>query len=274
MARTGDAARAPRVPVVDRGPGRVAGDLRVHGLRGGAGRSAGAMTSPLGSPSNRPSEPWSVSSRTRSVRGGMSDPRLSSPSSIRLVAAAAAAVASLGVVALGVQLGTSGLVGDGPGRNPGSTSATPASATVELPRSRPAANLEQQLIALVPGVGAGAFGSSSASGAFSATPAPTTDTAAAPAPPADNGTPAPAPAPSPVPAPIPTPPTPVPTPTPTIPAPAPTIPPALDPIVEPVTDVIDGLGVTDPLAGQAQTSTAPAPPAPTLDGLIKLLLGS
>ena len=197
----------------------------------------------------------------------MSDPRLSSPSSIRLVAAAAAAVASLGVVALGVQLGTSGLVGDGPGRNPGSSSATPASATVELPRSRPGANLEQQLISLVPGVGASAFGSSS--GGSSVSPAPAADPAPSATPaPTDGGTPPPAPAPSPSPVPVPTP---VPAPTPTIPGPAPTptIPPALDPVVEPVGDVVEGVGTALPLADQTPTA-----PAPTLDGLVKLLLGS
>ena len=206
----------------------------------------------------------------------MSDPRLSSPSSIRLVAASAAAIASLGVVALGVQLGTSGLVGDGPGRNPGSASATPASATVELPRSRPAATLEQQLIALVPAVGASAFGSSSSAGAFSSSSAvPVADPAPAPAaPPADGGAPAPAPPPSPVPTPIPTPETPIPAPAPTIPAPAPTVPPTLEPVVEPVVEAVDGLGV-DPTGDQSQPTTAPAPsPTSTLDGLVRLLLGS
>lgn len=200
----------------------------------------------------------------------MSDPRLSSPSSIRLVAAAAAAVASLGVVALGVQLGTSGLVGNGPGRNPGSTSATPASATVDLPRSRPSASLDQQLIALVPGVGAGAFGSSSAAASFTAAPAPVAPAPSAPSAPSDGGggggtAPPPSPSPVPVPTPVPTPETPV-------PAPEPTIPPALDPIVEPVADVAEDLGLTPPVGGESQTPTEPT--APTLDGLIELLLGA
>ena len=197
----------------------------------------------------------------------MSDPRLSSPSSIRLVAAAAAAVASLGVVALGVQLGTSGLVGDGPGRNPGSTTATPASATVDLPRSRPGATLDQQLLALVPGVGAGAFGSSSAAGSFSPASAPV-EPAAAPAPTTETPAPAPAPAPAPSPVPAPLPESPVPVPTPT---PAPTVPPALEPIVEPVTDVIDTVGQLAPVVEESQTAAAPT--APTLDGLVRLLLG-
>ena len=201
----------------------------------------------------------------------MSDPRLSSPSSIRLVAAAAAAVASLGVVALGVQLGTSGLVGDGPGRNPGSTSATPASATIDLPRSRPGATLEQELIALVPAVGTGAFGSSSAAGAFPPAPAP-----AAPAPtppgPADQ---APAPTPPSTPVPIPAPESPVPTPETPIPAPEPTIPPALDPIVEPIDDALSGL--VAPSTEDGTSPTEPTPPSttePTLQDLVVLLLGS
>lgn len=207
----------------------------------------------------------------------MSDPRLSSPSSIRLVAATAAAVASLGVVALGVQLGTSGLVGGGPGRNPGSTTATPASASVQLPRSRPGAILEQQLIALVPGVGASSFGSSSApAGPLTSGPSTVTAPPAAPAAPTDGGgapAPAPAPGPAPLAPPIPTPTAPLPAPAPTVPAPAPTVPPALDPVVdpvvEPVGDAVDGLGL--PIGQQSEAAT-PAP-APTLDGLIRLLLG-
>lgn len=203
----------------------------------------------------------------------MSDPRLSSPSSIRLVAAAAAAVASLGVVALGVQLGTSGLVGDGPGRNPGSASATPASASVELPRSRPGATLEQQLVALVPGVGTTAFGSSSGGGGSSPS-SPVATGALAPAPaPTDGGAPAPTPSPSPVP-PLPTPESPVVAPTPTIPASPVTIPPALDPVVEPVDDALSGLGVPPVTEESSTSTTAPAPaPTATLDGLIRLLLG-
>jgi hypothetical protein len=196
----------------------------------------------------------------------MSDPRLSSPSSIRLVAAAAAAVASLGVVALGVQLGTAGLVGDGPGRNPGSSSATPASASVDLPRTRPGTTLEDQLIALVPAVGATAFGSSSSSGfgTASAAPAPS-DAAAAPTGPSDGGT---SPAPSPVPTtPIPTPETPA-APTPALPA-VPTLPPVLDPVVDPIDDALSGVGV----APTTNESGAAPSAAPTLDGLIRLLLG-
>ena len=199
----------------------------------------------------------------------MSDPRLSSPSSIRLVAAAAAAVASLGVVALGVQLGTSGLVGDGPGRNPGSSSATPASATVDLPRSRPGASLEEQLIALVPALGTTAFGSSSSGRAVSASPA--AGDAAAPAGPADGGGAAPAPSPVPT---IPTPAPPV-APTPTLPAPTPTIPPALDPVVDPIDDVLSGItgGGTGSTDSGSASSTTPPPATTTLEGLIRLLLG-
>lgn len=201
----------------------------------------------------------------------MSDPRLSSPSSIRLVAAAAAAIASLGVVALGVQLGTNGLVGDGPGRNPGSNSATPASATVDLPRARSGVTLDDTLIALVPAAGANAFGSSSSAGAFSPSGTPAGATTAAPAGPADGGS-APAPAPGPVP---PAPTLPAPTvpagPTPTVPTPPATIPPILDPVVEPIDDALGGLGVTTP-GGQSAEST-PAAPTTTLDGLIRLLLG-
>ena len=206
----------------------------------------------------------------------MSDPRLSSPRRSASWRPSAAAVASLGVVALGVQLGTSGLVGEGPGRNPGSTSATPASATVELRRSAAGATLDQQLIALAPGARrASAFGSSCGLAPSRRTPPPTSDAVPAPAPaPADGGT---APARPrrrrcrtlPVPAPIPTPPTPVPTPTPTIPAPAPTIPPALEPVVEPVIDVLAGLGVAESARRAGPTSTAPASTAPTLDGLIR-----
>lgn len=203
----------------------------------------------------------------------MSDPRLSSPSTIRLVAAAAAAVASLGVVALGVQLGTSGLVGNGPGRNPGSSSATPASATVDLPRSRPTATLEEQLVALVPGVGTTSFGSSPSGGSATTTPAPS-DTSSAPAGPGDGGTtPAPGgPVPdSPVPTPEPpaTPPPTVPTPP---PSPAPTVPPELAPIVEPIDDALSG--VTDPPADESGSATEEPAPTAILEGLIRLLLGT
>ena len=204
----------------------------------------------------------------------MSDPRLSSPSSIRLVAAAAAAVASLGVVALGVQLGTAGLVGDGPGRNPGSSSASPASASVELPRSRPVASLEEQLVALVPAVGTTSFGSSPSGGSGFASIGPVPDGSGGAAAPADGGAPAPAPSP------LPTPPIPAPVPpvggptTPALPAPTPTIPPILDPVVAPVIDALSGLGVAPtPEPGAAPAVAAEPAPTATIDGLIRLLLG-
>ena len=190
----------------------------------------------------------------------MSDPRLSSPSSIRLVAAAAAAVGALGVVALGVQLGTSGLVGDGPGRNPGSATATPASATVELPRSRPGATLEQTLVSLFPAAGATAFGSSTAAGA---TPLP------APAPSAGDGGTGPAPSPNPPPTTPPLPTTPVTPPTtPSLPAPPATIPPALDPVVEVVDDAL-----SDVAEATTETSTSPNANTDPVGSVLRVLLG-
>ena len=192
----------------------------------------------------------------------MSDPRLSSPSSLRLVAAAAAAVGALGVVALGVQLGTSGLVGDGPGRNPGSASATPASASVELPRSRPGTTLEQTLVSLIPAAGATAFGSSTGTAASAPAPAPTPTADAAPAPqPPPSDTPS---------SPVPT----LPAPTPTIPAPTPTVPPAIEPVVEAVDDTVadvtgtvEGTGVLSPAPQSANTNTDP------VGSLLQVLLG-
>ncbi|HUP87035.1 MAG TPA: hypothetical protein VM143_15380 [Acidimicrobiales bacterium] len=194
----------------------------------------------------------------------MSDPRLSSPSSIRLVAAAVAAVASLGVVALGVQLGTNGLVGDGRGRNPGSATATPASATVDLPRSRGdlfQTQIDSATIAPVTG-GTDAVDAS-------ATPAPAGPVAVPPS--AD-----PDPIASPVPGPTPGPTTPAPTLPPT-PVPTPTIPPALDPIVEPVADLIDGLGGASTDSSATPTIPSATDPASSTDAItdvIRQLLGS
>jgi hypothetical protein len=161
-----------------------------------------------------------------------------------------------------VQLGTSGLVGDGPGRNPGSASATPASATVELPRSRPGATLEETLVNLIPAAGATAFGSSSAAGA---TPLPPATPAPAPG---DAGTapsdPAPGPAPLPADPPV-TPPT-----TPTLPGPTPTVPPVLDPVVDVVDDTLAGL---DEAAATDEGSSSPNTNTDPVGSLIRALLG-
>ena len=207
----------------------------------------------------------------------MSGPRLESPSTFRLVAASAAAVASLGVVGLGVQLGTHGLVGDGPGRNPGAASAAPAAAVVDarvIPVSDGSASLEQALQALAPSLGGAEFGSSFTGGAggVGGTTAAT--------PPSDPGAGGGGSAGPQVP-PTTVPPTgPVTIPPPPAGAPAPTIPPALDPVLGPVLDALGGLtqGSSDP----AQTppdgaSTAPADPnanGGTLQGLVDSLLGS
>jgi hypothetical protein len=194
----------------------------------------------------------------------MSDPRLASPSTLRLVAAAAAAVASLGVVALGVQLGTNGLVGDAPGRNPGSATASPAAAVVDRARTGAgSAELDQILLSLVPAAGAGSSGTSSTANAAATTPTaaePASAPEAAPSapPPGDGSTPVP---PTP---PVTTPPLP---PAPA-PAPTPTLPPELDPVVDPIIGVIDG-GGNEP---SGASSTAPVP-VPAIQALVQELLG-
>lgn len=178
----------------------------------------------------------------------MADPRLSSPAAFRLVAVAAAAVASLGFVALGVQLGTDGLGSDGPGRNPGSATASPAAAVVDLARTRPPSpTLEEQFITLLsaslaPGVGSTSSGSppvDAGSGTGSDAPAP------------PSGDPVPPTTPDDPPAVVP--PGPPPIPDPILPDPGPLPDPVaiLDPIVDPV---LGGLTGTDPSsAGLSQT---------------------
>jgi hypothetical protein len=202
----------------------------------------------------------------------MSGPRLASPATFRLVAASAAAVASLGVVALGVQLGTHGLVGDGPGRNPGSASASPVAAVVDArsPVNAPVAIGFDALPAVSPALGNGTFASLSAgpSGAISGVAAG--DPAAGPSSGgsgttggSDGSGTSPLP-----PAGVPAPPVAVPS------TPEPTIPPALDPILDPVVDTITG-ATTGPESSDPQT-TAPAPTSRTsgtLESLVQSLLG-
>lgn len=198
-------------------------------------------------------------SLTRTVDDGMADLSLESPTTFRLVAAATATVASLALVALGVQLGTDGL-GIGSDRNPASASASPAAAVVDLGRPRVAPDLGDTLLSLFPA----ALTTPASTGATSLTtgsgPSPS---APAPAPAPSEPTPAPAPAP----APAPLPPAPAPAP---LPDPSPVLAP-LEPVVETVTD---GLGTLvtepEPEAGDAGTTEDPVGLVPTLTGLLGL----
>lgn len=154
----------------------------------------------------------------------MTAPRPLAPSTMRLVSASVAAIAALGVVALGVRLGTDGL-GSAPARNPASATATPAAAVVD--RARPAGSaLEQAVLSTL--------ADDEATATATAVDAPAAPAGPTPAPtPADAPPPAPAPAPEPAPAPD----EPV-APLPDSPVPLPVDP---EPVVAPVEETVDTL---------------------------------
>ncbi len=189
----------------------------------------------------------------------MAELRLDAPSAFRIVAAAAATVASLGLVALGVQIGTNGLGSGGPERNPASAAASPAAAVVNLGRTRPVPSLGETILALLP-TPAVVLPVVTAPGVASTTSAlddPSLDRPAA--------VPSPADAPSPAPAPAPAPPGPVPTPTPPV-LPAPTDPPPVpgtEPIIDPVAPLLDPL--LDVLLDPGSSDGTPL--VPTLAGI-------
>lgn len=193
----------------------------------------------------------------------MADLSLESPTTFRLVAAATATVASLALVALGVQLGTDGF-GIGSDRNPASASASPAAAVVDLGRPRVAPDLSDTLLSLFPAALTtpavpGATTILTGSGPSPAAPAP------APAP----SEPAPAPAPEPAPAPLPEP-----LPSAPLPDPSPVLEP-LEPVVETVTDGLGALDATlepEPEPGTTDTTEEPVEVdlLPTLTGLLGL----
>ena len=200
-------------------------------------------------------------SLTRTVDDGMADLSLESPTTFRLVAAATATVASLALVALGVQLGTDGL-GIGSDRNPASASASPAAAVVDLGRPRVAPDLSDTLLSLFPAAlttpaASGATTLSAGSGAAAPAPAP------APAPSEPAPAPAPEPAPTPLPEPLPSAP---------LPDPSPILAP-LEPVVDTVTDGLGALGTAldpEPEPGDTASAEAPVDLLPTLTGLLGL----
>ena len=190
----------------------------------------------------------------------MADLSLESPTTFRLVAAATATVASLALVALGVQLGTDGS-GIGSDRNPASATASPAAAVVDLGRPRSAPDLRDTLLSLFPA----ALTTPAVSGAttISTGSGPAPAPAPSPAAPAPEPAPAPAPAPTPDPAPLPSAP---------LPDPSPVLAP-LEPVVETVTDEVGTLATAlDPEPGATGTTEEPVEVdlLPTLTGLLGL----
>lgn len=195
----------------------------------------------------------------------MADLSLDSPTSFRLVAAAAATVASLALVALGVQIGTDGLGADDPGRNRAATASSRSAAVVDdRSRPRPEVGLDQTLLSLVPvappAASAPTASTSTAAGGSGGAPAPS-PAPAEPAPPAPGPSPAPAP---------------VPVPAPEVP-PAPAVPsvPDAEPLLGPLEPVLEPLveGVVDPLATLGAPAPEATPSASSNAGLLSTLAG-
>jgi len=190
---------------------------------------------------------------------GMGKMRMDPTGRFRLLAFMAAAIASVGLVALGVQIGTDGLRSNGPERNAASATAAPTAAVVDLRRARPIPGLDQALDSGLPVELAGGVGLPDAQAGAAQVMVP--DEAPAPSSAPSNPSDAPAPVEQP---PI--------SDLPLAPVAEPLLPVA-SPILEPLEPVLNPLlAILDPLVstGSTKNTTATTGLLPTLVGMLGL----